>query len=225
VLLLDLDPHASLTRAFAIPVDPPPAGSHDLFNRHHHDVGALAATPRSNDCSWSPHNRRWRRSNGAAPASRGSAWHSDARTAYAAQSLRPCPHRLPPTLGLLMVNAQAAADCLVVPTRPIRSRCTGWPTCCAPPTWSSVRAVARCRGRILPTLYDKRTRSGVQSLEQLRESHGSQVWPGVVPMDTRLRDANALALATEPGGRGFEAYARALAWLLGGDDRAQQEAA
>ena len=32
VVLIDLDPHASLTRAFAVPTDPPPAGSHDLFN-------------------------------------------------------------------------------------------------------------------------------------------------------------------------------------------------
>ncbi|MGJ4731047.1 ParA family protein, partial [Luteimonas sp. SDU101] len=31
VLLIDLDPHASLTRAFSVPSDPPPAGTHDLF--------------------------------------------------------------------------------------------------------------------------------------------------------------------------------------------------
>ena len=78
--------------------------------------------------------------------------------------------------------------------------------------------------RILPTLYDRRTRSGVQSLEQLREMHGAQVWPGVVPMDTRLRDANALATPAEQASRGIEAYARALAWLLGDDDQ-QREAA
>jgi hypothetical protein len=45
----------------------------------------------------------------------------------------------------------------------------------------------------------------VQSLEQLRETHGERVWPGVVPMDTRLRDAVALAGPTEPDGRGAEA--------------------
>ena len=41
VLLLDLDPHASLTRAFGIPSDPPPAGSHDLFSAHGSDIAAV----------------------------------------------------------------------------------------------------------------------------------------------------------------------------------------
>ncbi|MFB3130715.1 MAG: ParA family protein, partial [Lysobacteraceae bacterium] len=30
VLLIDLDPHASLSRAFGVPVDPPPAGVLEL---------------------------------------------------------------------------------------------------------------------------------------------------------------------------------------------------
>ncbi|HSR64119.1 MAG TPA: AAA family ATPase, partial [Xanthomonadaceae bacterium] len=41
VLLIDLDPHASLTRAFGIPSDPPPAGSHDLFNSMGHDIAGV----------------------------------------------------------------------------------------------------------------------------------------------------------------------------------------
>ena len=32
VLLIDLDPHASTTRAFGVPADPPPAGTHDMFS-------------------------------------------------------------------------------------------------------------------------------------------------------------------------------------------------
>jgi len=225
VLLLDLDPHASLTRAFAIPVDPPPAGSHDLFNRHHHDVGALArdtAIERLQLVAAQPALATIERRGASQPGlglALGRALHT-LRNRYD-HALIDCP----PTLGLLMVNALAAADCLVVPTQTDPLALHGLAD-----MLRTADMVERSRRRplprrILPTLYDKRTRSGVQSLEQLRESHGSQVWPGVVPMDTRLRDANALALATEPGGRGFEAYARALAWLLGGDDRAQQEAA
>src|SRR5690606_6753752 len=40
VLLVDLDPHASLTRAFDVPVNPPPSGTHDLFT----GSGATLAT-------------------------------------------------------------------------------------------------------------------------------------------------------------------------------------
>src|SRR5699024_4382735 len=32
VLLVDLDPHASLTRAFGVPTDPAPPGTHDIFS-------------------------------------------------------------------------------------------------------------------------------------------------------------------------------------------------
>ena len=42
VVLIDLDPHASLTRAFAVPTDPPPAGSHDLFNPGGAELRSLA---------------------------------------------------------------------------------------------------------------------------------------------------------------------------------------
>src|SRR5690606_35474367 len=42
VVMIDLDPHASLTRAFAAPTDPPPAGSHDLFNPGGAELRTLA---------------------------------------------------------------------------------------------------------------------------------------------------------------------------------------
>jgi len=42
VLLVDLDPHASLTRAFAVPATPPPAGTHDLFSGGGTSLASLA---------------------------------------------------------------------------------------------------------------------------------------------------------------------------------------
>src|SRR5688500_15018172 len=46
VLLIDLDPHASLTRAFAVPANPPPSGTHDLFGT---SGASLASLARSTD--------------------------------------------------------------------------------------------------------------------------------------------------------------------------------
>jgi chromosome partitioning protein len=224
VLLIDLDPHASLTRSFSIPVDPPPAGSHDLFNRHHQDVATLArdtAIERLQLIAAQPALATIERRGASQPGlglSLGRALHT-LRTRYD-YALLDCP----PTLGLLMVNALAAADRLVVPTQTDPLALHGLAD-----MLRTADMVERSRRRPLPrqilaTLYDRRTRAGVQSLEQLRETHGERVWPGVVPMDTRLRDAVALAGPIEPDGRGAEAYARALAWLLG-DGSAQQEAA
>jgi len=109
VLLLDLDPHASLTRAFSIPVDPPPAGSHDLFNRHHHDVGALVretAIERLHLVAAQPALATIERRGASQPGlglALGRALHT-LRNRYD-HALIDCP----PTLGLLMVNALAAA--------------------------------------------------------------------------------------------------------------------
>lgn len=224
VLLLDLDPHASLTRAFAVPVDPPPAGSHDLFNCHSHDAGALARdTPieRLQLIAAQPALATLER-RGASQPGLGLAM---ARTLHMLRhrydyALLDCP----PTLGLLMINALAAADRLIVPTQTDPLALHGLAD-----MLRTADMVERSRRRPLPrqilaTLYDRRTRAGVQSLEQLRERYGTLVWPGVVPMDTRLRDAMALASNAASSGRGAEAYSRALEWLLQAEE-AQREAA
>ncbi|KAG1310695.1 hypothetical protein G6F62_014567 [Rhizopus arrhizus] len=56
VLLIDLDPHASLSRAFGVPVDPPPAGVLELFGAPPADL------------------RHWPRWSVAAPTSPASDW-------------------------------------------------------------------------------------------------------------------------------------------------------
>src|SRR5690349_7347814 len=42
VLLIDLDPHSSLTRAFNVPLDPPPAGVLELFGTPPAELASLA---------------------------------------------------------------------------------------------------------------------------------------------------------------------------------------
>ena len=213
VLLIDLDPHASLTRAFGIPSDPPPAGSHDLFSSAG-DIGAVARDTLVADLhlvAAQPALATLERRGATQPGlglALGRALHA-VRGRYD-YTLLDCP----PTLGLLMVNALAAADRLGVPTQTDPLALHGLAD-----MLRTADMVERSRRRalprhIVPTLFDRRTKSGVQSLEQLRDRHGGKVWPGVVPMDTRLRDAHTLTEAELPDCRGTEAYARALAWLL-----------
>ncbi|MGB3393873.1 MAG: ParA family protein, partial [Stenotrophomonas sp.] len=42
VLLIDLDPHASLTRSFGVPLDPPPSGVLELFAAPPPEIATLA---------------------------------------------------------------------------------------------------------------------------------------------------------------------------------------
>jgi chromosome partitioning protein len=225
VLLVDLDPHASLTRAFAVPANPPPSGTHDLFGT---SGASLASLARSTDIEGlrlvaaQPALATLERRGATQPGlglALGRALHGvHASFDYV---LLDCP----PTLGLLMINALAAADRLVVPTQTDQLALHGLAD-----MLRTAEMVERSRRRtlpsfVLPTLYDRRTRSGIHNLDLLHDRYEGRVWPAAVPVDTRLRDANALTAAVPPSGRGADAYRRALTWLLAQSDASQRQAA
>ena len=43
---------------------------------------------------------------------------------------------------------------------------------------------------IVPTMYDKRTRASLQTLQELKLRFPDQVWASAVPIDTKFRDAS-----------------------------------
>lgn len=117
VLLIDLDPHSSLTRAFGVAIDPPPRGVLDLFGTPPSDLASLAHESSipglSYVCAQAALATLERRS--ANQPGLGLAL-QNAMTRHAGQHdyiLLDCP----PTLGLLMINALAACDRVVVPTQ------------------------------------------------------------------------------------------------------------
>lgn len=214
VLLVDLDPHASLSHAFGVPTDPPPRGSYELFTDATQVLSRLARTTDVDGlsiCPAQPSLATLERRGASQPGlglALGRALHA-ARDIYD-YTLLDCP----PTLGLLMVNALAAADRLVAPTQTDPLALHGLRD-----MLRTADMVERSRRRplpraIIPTLHDKRTRSGQASLDQLRDSYGEQVSPDAIPVDTRLRDAMAVASGPKFASRGADAYREALQWLL-----------
>ncbi len=134
----------------------------------------------------------------------------------------------PPTLGLLMVNALAAADHVIIPTQTEPLALHGLKGMCR-----TAEMIQRSRHRelpvsILPTLYDKRTRTGADTLKAMQDEYGERVWNDAIPNDTRICSVDVLTRSSPAAaypGRGLSAYRRALDWLLLTEARDTEQAA
>lgn len=123
----------------------------------------------------------------------------------------------PPMLGVLMVNALAACDRLIIPVQTEFLAIKGLER-----MLRTLAMIRRSRGEvvdhlIVPTLYDQRTRASREALAMLREHWPDALWNDRIPVDTRFRDASRRGLPLslwQPGSRGAQAYARLADVLL-----------
>ncbi|MDH5229328.1 MAG: ParA family protein [Gammaproteobacteria bacterium] len=117
----------------------------------------------------------------------------------------------PPVLGLLMVNALAAAHQLIIPVQTEFLALQGLQRMLHTLDMVNHSRTENLNSIIVPTFYDKRTRAAQQALTELRQRHRSLLWPDVIPVDTLFRDASRLGSALtllKPNARGAQAYAR-----------------
>ena len=123
----------------------------------------------------------------------------------------------PPLLGILMVNALAASQQLVIPVQTEFLAVKGLERMV-----STLAMINRSRKQalpylIVPTLFDRRTQASMSTLRALRNSYPEQLWPAYIPVDTRLRDASRAGLAPsqfDGKSRGVMAYRALLKHLL-----------
>ncbi|WP_096087177.1 ParA family protein [Agaribacterium haliotis] len=123
----------------------------------------------------------------------------------------------PPQLGVLLVNALAASDLTVVPVQTEYLAIQGLER-----MLNTLNMMQQSRGAalqhcVVPVMYDKRTQASVHSLRQIRMDYGAQVWPGKIPIDTRLRDASKAGVPIHsfaPQSRAAQAYAKLYKYLL-----------
>lgn len=96
----------------------------------------------------------------------------------------------PPSLGVLMVNALAACEHLIIPVQTEFLAIKGLER-----MLKTLDMLGKSRHyplpfTIVPTMFDRRTQASVSSLRAIRHDFGCDVWPGKIPIDTRLRDAS-----------------------------------
>ncbi|MCS4502775.1 Sporulation initiation inhibitor protein Soj [wastewater metagenome] len=120
----------------------------------------------------------------------------------------------PPMLGVLMVNALAASQRVIIPVQTEFLAVKGLER-----MMRTLAMIQRSRNEaqpqtIVPTLYDQRTRASVETLALLRHEYSEILWDDVIPEDTLFREASKQAMpltVLRPWARGSQAYRRLLA--------------
>lgn len=124
----------------------------------------------------------------------------------------------PPMLGVLMVNALAACEHLIVPVQTEFLAIKGLDR-----MLHTLKMVLRARTAdlkytVVPTMFDRRTRASVDSLRILKENYSDHLWPSVIPVDTQFREASRAGLPPavhDPRSHGVKAYSELLEVLQG----------
>lgn len=221
VLLIDTDPHASLTYYFGIDAEELEVSVYDIFIR------GKNITPEEILQSLCP--------SGVAnldilPASMALATldRSEGNKGGMGLILKKALHKIkdeydyvlldcPPVMGVLMVNAIAAADRILIPVQTEFLALKGLERMIA--TMALMRPANQKEHNftIIPTMYDKRTRASLEAYKELKAKYQDRVWSAVIPVDTQFRNASLAQTPPNvfaPASRGVFAYNTLLTYLL-----------
>ncbi len=122
----------------------------------------------------------------------------------------------PPILGVTMVNALALAEFLIVPVQTEFLALKGLERMLRTLAMVQRSRQQRLEYVILPTMFDRRTRASHDTLRILHDRYDDDVWPDVIPVDTQFREASRHGKPLpwiNPGARGSVAYGAFLEWL------------
>ncbi|MEW5757103.1 MAG: ParA family protein [Pseudomonadota bacterium] len=212
-LLVDMDPHGSLTAYFGHNPDQVEVSVHRLFQ-----ANAQAGSPLpAGIVKKTAHENLF-----LMPASTAMATldrqigNQDGKGLVLANALKHLSDYFdyvmvdcPPILGVLMVNALAAGERLIIPVQTEFLALKGLER-----MMRTVGMVIKARKTplqltIVPTMFDRRTSASIEALRQLRAVYPAEIWNSVIPVDTKLREAsrNGVPLAQMmPRSRGAIAY-------------------
>ena len=124
----------------------------------------------------------------------------------------------PPVLGVLMINALAACEKLIVPVQTEFLALKGLGR-----MMHTVEILMQSQNQnfnyvIVPTMYDKRVNAAAEAFQQLQDNYAEVLWQeSTIPVDTRFRDASQAQMPPSmycPRSRGVFAYKKLLKFLL-----------
>ena len=213
VLLVDLDPHGSLTSYFKLDPDRIEHGMYQLFfdnrSRDHDYIERVIRPTSMNNAHLLPSSTALATLERQVSGQEGMGLVLSRTLAQVWDDYDFALLDTPPILGVLMVNALAACQRLVIPTQTEHLALKGLERMV-----HTLQMVMRSQRRelpylIVPTLFDRRTLASVSTLREMRKLYPDCLFTETIPVDTRLRDASQQGVfphQIDPDGRGVRAY-------------------
>ncbi len=212
VLMIDFDPHASLSQYFGVRIDDLKRSIFDIFDS---DVGLTQFAQQGILTTNQPNLS-------LAPANVALATLDKKFGQQKGLGLKLCQFLehvkddydfvivdCPPMLGVLMINALAAADELIIPVQTEFLAIKGLERMLATTEMVYKRQQQAPNFTVVPTLFDRRTRASVDSLRYLRKHYEEILWRSVISIDTHFRDASQAHVVPsvyKPDSRGVTQY-------------------
>ena len=100
----------------------------------------------------------------------------------------------PPAQGVLLINALACSDLIIVPVQAEHLAINGLDQMVRLLDRVSQSLKCTLNTWVVPTMVDKRTHACKQALLDIRTGYRELVWSGYVPIDTQLREATRSGL-------------------------------
>lgn len=209
VLLVDLDPHGSMTSYFKFDPDTQEPSVYHLFQTPSVPLDEVIVDTTVEGIKLIPSSVAIATLDRQLGTQEGKGLVIKKALATCDEKFDYCLIDCPPLLGILMVNALACASTLLVPVQTEFLAIKGLERMI-----HTLNMILRARKDpldyiIIPTMFDRRTRVAIESLRQLRESYGEQIWEGVIPVDTKFREASQRGLPIthiSAASRGTKAY-------------------
>lgn len=96
----------------------------------------------------------------------------------------------PPVLGVMMVNALASSDKILVPVQTEFLALKGLDRMVKTFEIMQRSCANQFDYIVVPTMFDRRTKASLVSLKTLKQTYEDRVWSAVVPIDTQFRNAS-----------------------------------